>query len=169
MYHRSLAQTPIFACPEGFAIQPYKRGRELDWLRIHRDADLYNSFADSMFVEQFGTSEALLIERQFYLVRQGDTAVGTASAWFNKDDRRARVHWVAIETEFHGLGLAKPLLSAVCQKLLALGHADAVLSTSTARVAAINLYLKFGFEPLIITDADQGAWTDFELNSIKPK
>lgn len=167
MYHRNLCEAPVFACPPSFAIQPYKGGRDQDWLRIHQDADLYNTFTDSMFAEQFGTNEAMLCERQFYLVRHGDIAFGTASAWFNKDDGRGRVHWVAIETEFQGQGLAKPLLSTVCQKLVAIGHPDAVLSTSTARVAAINLYLKFGFEPLMITADDVEAWNRFFNTDLK--
>ena len=65
---------------------------------------------------------------------------------------------MAILPPWQGQGLARPLLSAVCTRLASLGHRRALLRTSTARIPAINLYLHFGFQPVITTPADRDAW-----------
>jgi len=81
-----------------------------------------------------------------------------------------RVHWVAIDPEHQGRGLSKPLLSTVCNTLAAMGHDEAYLVTSSGRVAAIRLYLHFGFVP--VTDAPEAAvaWAALEpiLRSPRP-
>lgn len=166
MIHDNLEQTPAFDCPSPYTIQLYTAGREADWLRIHECSDEHNVFTPFVFADQFGQDANLLKDRQFYLLDARGVPVGTATAW---DETRGlhsgRVHWVAIMPEHQGRGLAKPLLSAVCLKLLALGHSRGCLSTSTARVAAINLYLQFGFRPLIQSDEDELSWSIFERES----
>ena len=61
---------------------------------------------------------------------------------------------MAIQPALHGQGLAKPLLALVCQRLQALGHRRAYLNTSTGRLPAIGLYLKFGFVPKMRRDRE---------------
>lgn len=163
MIHEKLADTPVFECPPPFAIQFYKPGREDDWLKIHEQSDQLNIFTPFVFADQFGRDKDSLKNGQFYLVNRDGEPIGTATAW--ADSRTAysgRVHWVAVMPEYQGQGLAKPLLSTVCQKLLMMGHSKGCLSTSTARIAAINLYLKFGFRPLIQSEEDQISWCRFE-------
>jgi ribosomal protein S18 acetylase RimI-like enzyme len=95
-------------------------------------------------------------------------AIGTATAWFkdNFEGRRfGRVHWVAIVPEYQGRGLAKPLMSTICRRLQELGHDCAYLTTSTARLPAINLYRRFGFEPLIRTPEEADIWKRLDLVS----
>ena len=69
-----------------------------------------------------------------------------------------RVHWVAIVPDHQGKGLAKPLLTAICNRLVEIGHDRAYLTTNTVRLPAINLYLAYGFEPEIDTDEDRRVW-----------
>ncbi|RTL41791.1 MAG: GNAT family N-acetyltransferase [Candidatus Melainabacteria bacterium] len=166
MVHEDLLQAPVFDLPQPYSMRLFEPGYEQVWLRIHERSDQHNVFTPFVFVDQFGRDFNLLSERQYYLLDGDAEPVGTATAW---DERRGlhsgRVHWLAIVPEHQGRGLSKALLSAVCRKLVLVGHRKGCLSTSTARLAAICLYLQFGFRPLIQSDEDEVAWSQFENQS----
>ncbi len=82
-------------------------------------------------------------------------------------DRWGRVHWMAIVPEFQRHGLGKVLLGAICQRLRELGHERAYLHTSAARIPAIQLYLRFGFAPVVRNAAERAVWKDV-LASLPP-
>lgn len=93
------------------------------------------------------------------------TPIGTATAWFDNDHNGlpcGRLHWVAMVPKLQGQGLAKPLLTTVCQRLRELGHTRAYLTTSSERIPAINLYLGFGFAPEIKDLHDSELWDDIQ-------
>jgi ribosomal protein S18 acetylase RimI-like enzyme len=147
-----------------YSLRRYQPGDEARWTQIHQLADEYNTFTSETFAQQFGDDEAILRERQYYLCA-GDETIGTATAWWNDDfegERWGQVHWVAVVPQFQGRGLAQPLLAAVCRRLRELGHERAYLGTSTARVAAISLYRKFGFMPHIRSENDAQLWEEVE-------
>ena len=111
-----------------------------------------------------GVNSALrdLRQRQCYLLAPSGEVIGTGTAWFDNNfagARWGRVHWLAMMPEFQRRGLAKPLMTAICRRLAELGHERVYLSTSTARPAAIGLYLRFGFEPWIQGPEDAVAWS----------
>ena len=81
--------------------------------------------------------------------------------------RSGRVHWMAILPEFQGRGLGKALLAAICRRLRELGHERAYLHTSAARLAAIQLYLQFGFAPVVRNAAEEAAWKGI-LGAVSP-
>jgi len=169
MIREHLEDIPVFSLPPTYSLRRYQPGDEQAWLAIHAVADPFNIIKAERFVKEFGNEPAILAQRQFYLCDSKQTAVGTATAWFNNSYRGkpyGRVHWVAIVPQHQGLGLAKPLMTATCQKLRELGHKRAYLGTSSARIAAINLYLRFGFVAGIDSDADQKTWNKL-LEQIK--
>ncbi len=161
------------ALPPGYALTPYAPGDERHWVAIHERADRFNGAFAERFRRAFGAGggagaggapdAARLAARQVYLRDAAGTPVGTATAWDDAADRDAdgtpagRVHWVAIVPEHQGRGLAKPLVAWVLARLAALGHRRAVLATSTGRVAAINLYRRFGFVPAVRAGAADAA------------
>ena len=57
-----------------------------------------------------------------------------------------------------GKGLSKPLLTTVLNRMCELGDERAYLDTGSARLPAINLYLKFGFKPNIHSQDDEILW-----------
>ncbi len=181
MSRANLDNVPEFAVPAGFTLRWYEPGDEAHWLRIHLAADPFNEITPEFFRKQFGLvqerglqsasarehgsgiNSALLCKRQCYLLAPGGNAIGTGTAWFDDNFqgcRWGRVHWLAIVAEFQGRGLAKPLMTAICRRLRELGHEHAYLSTSTARPAAIGLYLKFGFEPMIQSPEEAVVWKE---------
>jgi len=163
MTRASLDNVPEFTLPEGLSIRWYQPGDGATWLRIHQAADRYNEITPDLFPRQFGTDERLLCERQCYLLDSHGNAIGTGTAWFNDNFEGAkfgRVHWMAIAPDYQGRGLAKPLLTVICRRLRELGHDRAYLSTSTVRIPAINLYLRFGFTPLVGTAEEAAAWRE---------
>ena len=183
MTRPNLDQVPEFALPSGFALRWYQPGDEAHWLKIHLAADPLHKLTPELFSDQFGlpTERGLqsastqkrrsginsalqnLRERQCYLLDPRREVIGTGTAWFNNNfegARWGRVHWMAISPAFRVRGLGKALMSAVCRRLRELGHERAYLSTSTARLAAIRLYVRFGFEPVIHSVEAERAWQE---------
>ena len=190
MSRANLDNVPEFTLPAGFTLRWYEPGDEAHWLRIHLAADPFNEITPDLFRTQFGVvqerglqsasgrdcrsgmNSALrdLGERQCYLLAPTGEVVGTGTAWFDdqfEGARWGRVHWLAILPEFQGRGLAKPLMTAICGRLRELGHEHVYLSTSTARPAAIGLYLKFGFEPLIRSEDDAAVWREVRPSVVR--
>ena len=161
MMRPDLEIIPGFEIPAGYTIKWYRPGDEQHWLRVHLLADRENLFKPDTFAQQFGSDARILAQRQCYLLDPAQSVIGTATAWFNEDfegEKIGRVHWVAIMPEYQGRGLSRPLMTTVCRRLRELGHKKAYLTTSTARTAAIHLYLRFGFKPLLRTETDRASW-----------
>lgn len=165
MFRESLDDTPSFPTPPGYSIRPYSPGDEHAWVQIQSAADRYNAISLELFRREFSEDADPLRRRQFFLIDSEEQPVGTATAWFDEDHHGrpfGRVHWVAVRPENHGKGLSKPLLAKMCDTLRDLGHERAYLTTSTVRVPAIGLYLRFGFAPEIRTKEDTRIWKAME-------
>ena len=163
MIRPSLERIPQHPLPADYAIHWYRPGDRETWVQIHALAETHVPTSAAVYDQQFERNEAELARRQAFLQDAKGNAIGTATAWFDDNyhgARFGRVHWVAIIPEHQGKGLAKPLLTAVCKRLVELGHNRACLTTLTAKLPAIRLYLSFGFEPDIQTDEDRRAWGD---------
>jgi len=161
MVRAVLDGVPSCPLPEGFSIRRYRPGDEKVWTRIWTAAELFGSVGPETFAREFGDRADLLPERQLYLCDAAGHEVGTAAAWFGRSDidpEAGLVHWVAVVPEMQGRGLAKPLMSAVLVRLRELGYRRAYLITQEARVAAVNLYLRFGFLPEVRDEAEGAAW-----------
>lgn len=163
MICEDLDSTPQCPLPAPYSFRWFRPGDERVWQDIQANADLYNDITDDLFSTQFGPDFDRLRERQVFLLDATQRAIATATAWFDEDfygQLYGRVHWVAVLPGMQGLGLAKPLMSIICNRLNGLGHKRAYLTTSTARVPAINLYLKFGFVPQITGSHVLGLWDE---------
>jgi GNAT superfamily N-acetyltransferase len=161
MVREHLNELPDYQLPAGYSIRAYQPGDEPTWVQIQALADQYNEITAALFTREFGRDPHKLAARQLYLCDPAGNAVGTATAWSGRllsDQPVGRIHWVAVVPEQQGQGLAKPLMAATCRRLQALGHERAYLTTSTARVPAINLYLRFGFQPLLGSGEAIQAW-----------
>jgi GNAT superfamily N-acetyltransferase len=165
MIRENLDEIPRFDVPPSFSIKWYEPGDEKRWVEIQKSADHYNTITPELFDREFNKDTQSLAQRQCYLIDIHGIPIGTATAWFDNDHNGlpyGRLHWVAIAPKLQGQGLAKPLLTAVCQRLRELGHTRAYLTTSSERIPAINLYLGFGFAPEIKDLHDSEVWDDVQ-------
>jgi GNAT superfamily N-acetyltransferase len=161
MVRGDLDGIPAYPLPHGYAIRPYVSGDERAWVEIQSAADAYNVITPALFRREYGDDPEELARRLCMLVDAGGAPIGSAAAWFGErggEPPWGRVHWVAIHPAHQGRGLAKPMLSRVCATLRDVGHDRAYLTTGTARVPAIALYLHFGFVPSIGGPEDEAAW-----------
>jgi GNAT superfamily N-acetyltransferase len=149
MIRETLEDLPNFELPASYTLRWYQSGDEANWVAIHNAADPSNHYSLEKFAREFEADRALLSSQQAYLCDGDGLPVGTATAWSYQVGQTefGLVHWVAVHPTSQGRGLAKPLLSLICNRLHELGHRHAYLNTSTGRIPAIALYLKFGFVP----------------------
>lgn len=158
-----LAKTPNYTFPEGYGMRWYQSGDEKTWVQVLAASEHYDTITHDLFIQSLGTDETVLSQRVGFLVNSANNEIGTATAWVDakwQSRPMGRVHWVGIVPEWQGKGLAKPMLSAICQRLLQQGQTEAYLYTSSARIPAINLYRSFGFEPIITNEVDRQIWRD---------
>lgn len=165
MVRGNLEGIPNYRLPAGYSLRGYRPGDEEHWRQIHLLADRYSIITPDLFTLEFGREGSVLAERQFYLLDLQQAVIGTATAWYDHDfhgQDYGRVHWVAIVPQHQGRGLARPLMAAVCCRLRDLGHERAYLRTSSARLPAIRLYLRFGFIPSLDGVPDRSLWRRLE-------
>ncbi len=165
MIRNNLLNIPIFDLPDGITMRWYEGADAGLWVEIQSQAEQRLTISKEVFIKEFGTDNSLLEHRQCFLLDKQGRGVGTATAWFDHNYNGAyygRIHWVAIVPDMQGKGLAKALMTIVCNRLYSLGHVRAYLTTSTERVAAIRLYHKFGFVPEIRNARDRAIWAEFE-------
>lgn len=174
MVRATLADIPVYLLLPGYAFRWYRPGDEASWAAIQAAADRDNEITPQLFAQEFRLARGAaadapaaprLEDRQCYLLDPAGHAVGTATAWvddLNDDPAAGRVHWVALLPAVQGRGLARPLMTTVCRRLRALGHRRAYLTTAMNRPAAVGLYLKFGFVPVLNNDEDRVRWRMLE-------
>jgi len=162
MLRPSLDDFPQYALPHPFTIRWYQQGDERHWLAMKARSDHFHQADLTYYQHTYGAHADLLPERQAFLCDHAAQPIGTATAWFEDyaGQHYGKVNWVFIVPEAQGQGLAKPLLSAIGQRLRLLGHSRALLYTLTGRLPAIHLYQTFGFVPCVRHAADEAAWAD---------
>lgn len=156
---RDIPQVPF---PAGFQIRPMHVEEGGLWTDIVRDAEEYIEISDSLFDREFGSDLQSVEQRCFFIVDESDAAVGTISAWYNRDARwqdYGLVHWVAVRPAYQGIGLGKAGLSFALARL-AQWHERAMLRTATRRLRALRLYLDFGFLPDMEQEGASEIWTE---------
>jgi GNAT superfamily N-acetyltransferase len=161
LYREHLELIPRYPLPQGYSFRWYQPGDEALWVEIYTKAEAYIKINAELFWKEFGEDKPGLQERMCFVLDDQQRGIGTATAWFNREYFGAdsgRIHWVAIIPDAQGKGLSKPLMTTVLRKMRTLGHIRTYLVTSSARIPAINLYLKFGFVPEIRHEDDLNAW-----------
>jgi beta-glucuronidase len=151
---------PHHEMPEGFSIRPMRPGEGALWTDIQRDAEPFFDISDDLFMEQFGADLRATEWRSFFIVNAQGVAVGTISAWYNRDFKgqdHGMIHWVAVRPAYQRRGLARAGMTHAMERL-AQWHDRCMLGTQTKRLGAIRLYLDFGFLPDLEPTGAREAW-----------
>jgi GNAT superfamily N-acetyltransferase len=163
MIRPHLRDIPDVPFPAGYSMRPLRRNEGGLWEDIWRDAEPFMKIENGLFEREFGDDPAA-IERRCYIITAPDgIAVGTISSWYARDIKGkdyGRIHWVATRKAYQGRGIMRAGLSYALRQI-AQWHERAVLGTSTGRIAAIKLYLDYGFLPDLDEPRAREAWTAF--------
>jgi beta-glucuronidase len=170
MVRPSLEGIPPAPFPKGFGIRPMRLGEGAVWVDIERDAEPYYPIADDLFVREFGRDPQATQWRSFLVTDGKGVAVGTVSAWYNRDYRGSDygvIHWIAIRPAYQGLGLGKAALAYALHQL-AKWHQRCLLITQSRRLPAIRMYLNFGFLPDLSVSGAAVGWREVKAQLQHP-
>jgi len=154
MVKTNTAEYPRFQLPEGYSFSGYREGFEAQWADIIHSVGETDTLgkARDIFEREFMPYPDLLPKQCLFVLDQGGRAVATASLWHGDHFGKSlkRVHWVATRPEHQGKGLVKALMTKLLDVYNELGFKDFIyLTTQTWSYKAINIYMKFGFEPYL--------------------
>jgi RimJ/RimL family protein N-acetyltransferase len=160
MVRENMNDIPEIPFPEGYGIRYFRSGEGYIWTRIQKAAEPFFSIEDSLFNREFGDHLNEMPDRSFFVINNKEEEIGTITAWWKnnwKGKDWGMIHWVAIHPQHQRRGLAKSAMS-VAMKRLKRSHDRCMLNTSTGRIAAIKVYLDFGFQPYIDSEEKHKAW-----------
>jgi GNAT superfamily N-acetyltransferase len=143
---------PEFPLPEGFSFAFYKDGDESNWARIETSVLEFDSeFAALMyFNKKFKPHVDELYKRCLFIENKDGKKIATTTAWWHhiQNERRAWLHWVAVDPDYQGLGLGKVISSRATNLMIELeGDVNIYLHTQTWSHRAIGIYEKIGYIP----------------------
>ncbi|MCJ8328994.1 MAG: GNAT family N-acetyltransferase [Lentisphaeria bacterium] len=89
----------------------------------------------------------LMKNGMFFVLNEKNEPVAVACAIHTKNS--VELGWVAVKSEYQGIGIGKSLCAHVVQFLLKKGHKRIYLATEDDLLPAIHIYLKMGFVPVL--------------------
>lgn len=149
------ATFPVYPVAAGYTLCTWQPGMETDWCRIQCSVNHVedDKAAKDCFLQEFAPYPRQLSQRMLFVCNHSKQPVATACLWwgntFGQDQMLPRIHWVAVQPNAQGKGLAKALVSALMQKCRELYPAlppAVYLTSQTWSYKAVGMYLSFGFE-----------------------
>ncbi len=152
-----LKTIPNYSLPDGFHYVNFKKGDEKVWAEIETSAGEFDSIEDALnkFHQSFHNED--MSNMCFFIENDKNQRVATATAYYtNMGDITGKVHWIAIDKDYQGYKLSKPLISHVLKRLKELGHTKTILHTQTYSWLATKIYLDMGFIPYHLEEKYKG-------------
>lgn len=167
MVRNDLLNIPKHVLPAEFKIRLFEKGDEHNWARIETSVGEFKDEQTALehFTKEFGAHLDDMTMRCLFIDNEAGEAIATTTAWYGDlhgdGEIAGRIHWVGVIPDYQGQKLSKPLLSAA-MNILARHHQAAYLTSQTTSYQAINLYLNYGFDPLLTTPSCGEAWSLME-------
>jgi len=148
MLRDHLDDLPEIHVPGGYGLRTYEAGDEQSWCDI-MEGNVGQNWTVEKFVEKM-SSDPRFSADALYFATYANQPIASACAWRPKLEEKVvgDVHMVGALREHRGKGMGHLINAAVLAKLKEQGFQKAHLKTDDWRLAAINSYLKAGFEPL---------------------
>ena len=159
MRRPTLDDLPPVRAPDTYHLRAYRPGDELAWLTLLR-ATIGPSWTERRWHCEL-TSDPLFDRAGLFFAVCDEQIVGSASARDLDDTSETPAGYlqlVAVRAEHRGHKLGQWLSLQALRHLRARGRRVALLDTEDHRLAAIELYLRLGFEPLPIHPSHAERW-----------
>ena len=154
MWRPSDLELPNYPVPEGFTIRAMRPGEEADWSYCCLGEFGVAEVTPDRFYKSIGADFPM--DHVFYACKD-DKPVATASAQV-KYDNQPFLHYIAVNGEYRGCKLAKPLIATVLHKHASEGRLGCFLTTDDPRLPAIRTYLTMGYRPVLWSDDARERW-----------
>ncbi len=164
MSRENLENLPQYPLPEGFRFRMLRAGDKEAWAKLLEVSGLTPTLAAAVnqWQEEFENHPKEIQERCVLVEAADGSIVGTATTWFEDRETfsgRGRLHWVGVHPCCQGKGIGKALVGETL-RVMATMDKVAMLQTESHRIAAIAIYLDFGFVPEIRGEEDKAAWIE---------
>tara|TARA_A100001037_G_scaffold27533_1_gene22208 strand:- start:40 stop:558 length:519 start_codon:yes stop_codon:yes gene_type:complete len=148
MLRDHLDDLPEIQVPDGYELRSYQPGDDQAWCDI-MEGNVGRNWTAELFEQKMSSDPRFSPDALFFALHE-ELPVASACAWRPSPEEEVvgDVHMVGALDDHRGKGLGHLVNSAVLHKLKEQGFQKAHLKTDDWRLAAINSYLKAGFEPL---------------------
>ncbi len=143
----SLQDLPLIPFPDGYTVRPMRLDESGLWLDIVRSTPEFSETPPGTFEREFGADLQAVQWRCFVVTDERDVAVGTVSAWYDRDFEGRDwgcIAWLAIRPEHRSQGLEAAAMSFALSQL-AQWHDRCYVIVHPNRQAEIEQYGALGF------------------------
>lgn len=149
---------PEVGTPTCYSLRTFRPGDEAAWCRLVNEA-IGGEYTPETMRESL-LSQPWFDEHDLFFLEKDGLIAGTACAQRERvaQERTGLVHMLVVDPKHRAIGLGRALLAATLRRLKDVGCRSAALSTDDFRLAAIRLYLAFGFRPTLTHDSHAGRW-----------
>ncbi len=140
--------------PTGISLVSHQTGEEKEW-----EALIERCFDSSIsFEKEISGRAGWEPSHTLYLVKDGKKIATATGINFEALPEGGWLHYVAVDPDFRGMGLAKLISLAALCNLKERGYNEVGLYTNDERIPAIKTYLRLGFRPMMTHESHKARW-----------
>ncbi|MBR5519904.1 MAG: GNAT family N-acetyltransferase [Clostridia bacterium] len=145
---------PDYTVPEGFSIRVMRDGEQAMWSYSCLGEFNVEEVTEAPYQRTMGDFP---IDHVYFVCNKDDHPVATASCQV-KEGGLPFLHYIAVNPDYRGCKLAKPLITAVLKRHVEEDRYGCFLTTDDRRLPAIKTYLTMGYRPVLWSDDARERW-----------